>query len=206
MQPCAARVATCSGDRRRKSDRQHCKRRVGAAQRAAAVVDSGGGRSARRQRHDAAALSPCGPPIASPGPGRGHDAPGLGLGSRSEAASAPPAAVTGVRAALDAASPGPGRGAGASDLGLGHEAAAQPPVAALGVRTALLDAYAAAARLLGGLPDISQVRVPEADSPFRFGKAAAARNRHEFTGNRCVSTWCGCLGACWIVCRCNFHV
>jgi len=53
-----------------------------------------------------------------------------------------------VRMVLDAASPGPGTGSG-------HEA----PIAALGVRTALLDAYAAAARLLGRLPDISQVRV-----------------------------------------------
>lgn len=89
----------------------------------------------------ASGLQAWGSRAASPLPG-----PGSGQAVLSPHASGMPAA--GCRAG----SPVPG-----SETGPGLETGPAPLVCALGVRLALLDAYAAAARLLGRLPDITQV-------------------------------------------------
>ena len=79
-------------------------------------------------------------------------APGLGSG---QAAVSPHASGT-PAPGCSAGSPVPGSESGS---GPGCEAVPAPLVCALGVRLALLDAYAAAARLLGRLPDTSQANL-----------------------------------------------
>lgn len=84
--------------------------------------------------------------------------------------------------------PGAGRSAGPpvpgleQGSGLGPEAGPAPLVCALGVRLALLDAYAAAAGLLGRLPDVSQ-----ATPPTRWFPAPHASARSQQTQVFCGS-------------------